>query len=204
MVHHLLVVSIALWSAAAAPAWPLDNTRTLVTEGELHVQGDEPKPCQEWYQFTAGAPHCDWRSRIEYPEESGAIEIVGNGAVSKVIFAKRLPGQHCTTTGPTPFNETQCVDAFAEMGKQYNFTGQQPCPAPRSTQTCDLWTFTSPYSVQTYLFLSGTARVVQSSIANPNSGFVSVVTFSKFAVNNESIPASAWQTPSYWKPCSPA
>lgn len=197
-----LAVCIALWSmAAAAPVWPLENVRTVVAKGELQYK-DKRKPCQTWYQFTAGAPHCDFRQRIEYPEESGMIEIVGNGVLSKVIFEKLSPGQRCITTGPTPFNETQCINTMAAMGTQYNFTGKQPCPAPYSTQTCDVWTFAAPNLVQTYIFLSETARVVQYSIAHFGEA-PSVLTYSKFAVNNESIPVSAWQTPSYWKPCTP-
>ena len=196
-----LVFSTALLSAAAAPAWPLENVQTLMAEGELHTEGGHVEPVQEWYQFTAKP--CEYRSRIDYPEVK-VIEIAENGALSKVLFANLSTGQHCTTTGPTPISETQCQQAggqWNEMGTEYNFTGQQPCPAPRSAQICDLWTYVTPNSEQTQLFLSGTAQVVQSSVAI-DSKAPDVTTYSTWSVNT-TIPASAWQTPSSWLPCTP-
>ena len=67
--------------------------------------------------------------------------------------------------------------------------------------SCDLWTSTTPSSKQSYLFVSGTARVVQYSVTTGKMP-PSVITYSKSSVN-ETIPASAWQTPSSWGPCTP-
>ncbi len=195
-------VSVAFLAAAAVSTWPLADVQTVVSEGELLTSAGT-QVVQQWYQFIAGPPHCDFRQRIDYPA-SKVIEIVDpiDDAISKVVFTNSSSAGHqCTTTGPAPFNETQCVNMFSAVGSVFNFKGTQPCPAHVSTSSCDLWTAATPFSEQSYLFASGTARVVQYSITTGTAA-PSVITFGKFSVN-DSIPASAWQIPSSWKPCTP-
>jgi hypothetical protein len=197
--RSMAFVSVAFLAAVAAPAWPLANVRTVMAQGELLTSAGT-KAVQEWYQFAAGPPHCDFRQRIDYPA-SKVIEIVSpkSDTISKVLFTNSsIYGQRCTTTGPNPFPKTQCINELAAMGSMYNFAGKQPCPAP-STFKCDLWTAETRTSNQTFLFVSGTARVVQYSFT---TGSTSVITYSELLVN-ETIPKKAWKTPASWGPCTP-
>ena len=153
------------------------------------------------------------RARIDITHGSGVPDVgtsiitltdPSSDTVSKVAFVNSsVAGRRCTTIGPNPFNETQCFNQLAALGSEYNFTGRQPCPAP-STSTCDLWMHKTPSSEESYLFVSGTPRAVQYSITvvNPWVNVTTVTTFSKFTVN-EPIPASVWQTPPSWQPCTP-
>ena len=192
--------STAFLAAAAAPPWPLARVETLLAEGELTTSLGVTETVQEWYQFSSGPPHCDLRHRIDYPTTKVITTVEPNSdTYTTVTFSNSSTGPQCNVHS-APFNESQCINQFAALGSIFNFTSTQPCPAPHSSSSCDVWTSKTVQSEQLYYFLSGTAVAVQYSITIT---ITSTIKFSNWLVDLP-IPDSTWQTPSSWMPCMPA
>jgi len=198
----MLLGLLPLAVLAASPTWPLTNVKTLIAEGVLTSGMAAPQQLQQWFQFAAGPPHCDLRQRIQYLPASGNIVIVdpaNNDTIYKVLYSN----SKCTTAGPSPMVQDQCINPFSALGAGYTFTGSVPCPPPSTASACELWTLTSTATVQTYVFESNTNIVVQYTIQPTASGSVrSVLSYSQFMVDVP-VPSSAWQTPKDWEPCTP-